>query len=96
MGDIKELDVHSEPGYIIIRRQSGPPVRYPLADLITSADIPDVPIASLTLLTVCANLLMLLIKTLYEREVLEGEDWHDGYDLQYVVETLETNLGSEW
>ena len=37
---IEELDVKSEPGFVIVTRAFGPPAKYPLADLLRAADIP--------------------------------------------------------
>ena len=83
-----------EEGFIVVHRESGPDTRYALADVLRAADIPVLTIESLTLLSTGMHLLMLLIKTLIDRDILD-ETWHDGYDLQYIVEELE-NLGAEW
>lgn len=87
--------VDLEAGYITIDKGSGPPTRYPIANVMRSADVPDVPIASLTLLTKLAEVLVVIVKTLEERGILD-EDFKDDYDLQYIVDTLETDLGISW
>lgn len=95
--NVAELDVHSEPGYIIIRRASGPPVRYPLAGLITPGDIPTgLTYTQVTSLTALANLIVVLIRTLIARDILD-EDFLEKSDLNLddVIEAIE-NMGGDY
>lgn len=89
MPDIKELDVRSKPGYIIIRRASGPPVEYPLTDLITTGDVPTgLTHTHVAALGALANLFAILIRTLIERDILDETfaDHHGMYwDLDHII-----------
>jgi len=98
MPSVAEIDVHSEPGYIIIRRASGPPVRYPLAGLIRAADVPTglthEQVAGVSLL---ANLVVILVRTLIDKGILDetfadslGMDW----DLDHIIYAIEQMGGS--
>jgi len=95
--DIKGIDV-SEPGFITIAGSSGPPTRYPIADLLRAADIPvgltHEQVAGVTYL---ANLVVVLIRTLIAKELLDetfadelGMDW----DLEHIVYALESLGGT--
>jgi len=99
MANIAEIDVHSEPGYIIIQRASGPPVRYPLTDLIRVADVPTgltyTQVASISAL---ANLFSILIRTLIDRGILDetfGESDDDlSLDLEHIIKAIEDMGGT--
>lgn len=93
MADVKGIKL--EAGYITIAGDSGPPTKYPIADVLRAADIPVLTIEKLTLLTKLAELVVVITKTLIEREILD-EDFEDGYDLQYIVDTLEADLATTW
>jgi len=100
MGNIEALDVHSEPGYIILQRASGPPVKYPLASLITTGDMPDdmtpeQTIDMMPVLNSLAQLIVILWKTLMEADIL-GEEYADNWDIQYVEKVLIDDFEAEW
>lgn len=88
MADVKEIDV-TEAGFITISRDSGPPVRYPIADLLRAADIPTgLTHTQVAPITALANLVVILIRTLIERDVLDesfidslGMNW----DLDHII-----------
>ena len=94
---IQEI-VATEPGFLTIRTDSGPPTKYPIADLLRVADIPvGLTHAQVAGITYLANLVVVLIRTLVEREVLDetfadelGMDW----DLEHIVYALEQLGGS--
>ena len=97
MANVAEIDVHSEPGWITIRRASGPPVRYPLAGLITVGDIPTgLTYTQITSLTALSNLIVVLIRTLIARDVLD-EDFLEESDLNLddIIEAIE-NMGGDY
>ena len=91
---IEDLDVRSKPGFITLRKASGPPERYPISELIRSADVPNLTISSLSLLTELADILSVIVKTLIDRDILD-EDFYDGHDLNSLVERLEA-LNADW
>jgi len=94
---IKGIDV-SERGYITIATSSGPPTKYPVADLLRAADIPvgltHTQVAGVTYL---ANLVVVLIRTLIARDLLD-EDFADNlgmdWDLEHIVHALESLGGA--
>ena len=91
---IKEL----EPGFITIDRASGPPVRLPLKDYLRAADIPvGLTHAQVAGVTYLANLVVVLIRTLIARDLLDetfadklGMDW----DLEHIIYALESLGGT--
>ena len=95
--NVQTLDV-TEPGYITIGRDSGPPVRYPVSQLLRVADVPvgltHTQVAGLSLL---GNLCAIIIRTLIDRDILDetfadslGMDW----DLDHIIYALEQLGGS--
>ena len=92
---MKAREIEFEAGYIVVTDDGGRRTRHTIANMVRPVDVPDVPIASLTLLTKTADLLTILIKTLIERDILD-ENFEDGYDLQHVVDTLEDDLSVVW
>ena len=87
-------DIQFEAGFITVTYDSGPPVKLPIADMLRAADIPVLTIDKVTVLTKLADLFMILLKTLIERQFLD-EDFADGYDLDWFLEVLEVDLVSE-
>ena len=98
MPDIRELDVKSEPGFIIVSRASGPPVKYPLADLLRAADIPiGLTYTQVQDLSVLANLLVVLIRTLIARDVIDEafvDDAGMSLNLDALIESIEGQGGA--
>jgi len=86
--------IELEPGFLTITSDGGRKHQIAITDVLRAVDVPDLNIDSLTLLTNLAQVVMVLVKTLVEKEVLD-EELVDGYDLQYVLETLETDLNAE-
>ena len=84
-----------EAGAIITTDESGVRRSYPIANILRSEDIPDVQIASLTLLTRLAQIFFVVLETLVEKEVL-GESLVSGFDLQHVYDTLIDTLDAEY
>ena len=89
--NIKSIVV--EAGALIIQTDSGPPTRYPIADVIRVADVPvgltHTQVAGVTYL---ANLIVILIRTLIERNVLD-ESFIDSlglnWDLDHIIYAVE-------
>lgn len=91
--DVKNI-TFSE-GYITVTYNSGQPIRYSIADVLRAADIPeDLLIASLPLLTKLAQVVMVIVQTLVDNGTLD-ENLIAGFDLQYIRETLVTDLEAE-
>lgn len=90
------LDV-SEPGFITVQRSSGPPIRYPIADILRTDDIPSLTHEQVAGISLLCNLVVVLIRTLIEREILDkdfadslGMDW----DLDHIIYAIEQMGGS--
>ena len=93
MPNVEELELR-EPGFITVHNASGPPIKYPIADLLRAADIPALTQTQVVALKALANLEVILIRTLIEKEVLDetfadslGMDWGLEH-LIYAVEQL--------
>jgi len=94
---VKGVDV-SEPGFITIATSSGPPTRYPVADLLRAADIPvGLTHTQVDGLRLLANLMAVLIRVMREEELID-EDFADsfgmGWDLAHIIYVLEQLGGS--
>jgi len=83
-----------EPGFIVTTDDGGRRTKHAIAPVIRAADVPDLTISSLTLLTTLAQVLMVLTQTLVEQGVLD-EELVSGFDLQYVYDTLIDDLSVE-
>ena len=88
----------TEPGFITIREDYGPPTKFPITDLLRATDIPvGLTHAQVAGVTYMANLLVVLIRTLIAKELLDetfaddlGMDW----DLEHIVYALESLGGN--
>ena len=83
-----------ESGSIVVTTDEGAPRRYMVKDILRAADIPVLTIGSLTLLTTLAQVVMVLVRTLIEHDILD-ENLVSGYDMQYVLDTLTVDLKAE-
>jgi len=96
MPNVEELELR-EPGFITVHNASGPPIKYPIADLLRAADIPALTQTQVVALKALANLEVILIRTLIEKEVLD-ETFADSlgmeFDLDYIVQAVENMGGS--
>ena len=88
-------NISFEPGFIVIETdQGGKGKKYSARDFLQAADIPDLTINSLTLLTALANLVEVLVKTLIQDGVISDE-LVLGYDIAYLLETLKDELTTD-
>jgi len=98
MPNIAEIDVKSKPGFIIITRASGPPVEYPWKDVLRAADIPTgLTFVQIAAITTLANLMVVLIRTLQNRGVLDETFMDDAgmdYSLDALIEVVEKMGGA--
>ena len=85
-------NVEFESGYIVLTDVNGHKTRYPIADVLRAADIPALTYTQVAAITALANLVVILIRTLIEREVLDesfadslGMDW----DLDHLIYAIE-------
>lgn len=85
-----------ESGYIIILTDSGPPTRYPIADVLRAADIPvGLTYIQITAITALASLIAVLIRTLIDRQVLDESFLeNDDLDLDHIIYAIEQMGGA--
>lgn len=85
------------PGHIVITDDAGQRVRQPIGDILRALDIP----AGLTYnqvgaITTLANLIVVLIRTLIDRDVLDDSFLEDGdYNLESIAEAIE-EMGGDY
>ena len=90
--------IETEPGYLILTEDGNRKTMYPISPVLRVADIPTgltyIQVAALKTL---ANLVVILIRTLIEREVLD-ENFADSLgldmDLDHIVAAIEAMGGT--
>ena len=94
MALVKELAF--PPGYIIVTSDSGAPQRVNVKDFLRASDIPvGLTYEQVSAVTTLANLLVVLIRTLIDRDVLNESFLEDGeYDLAAIVQSIEEMGGA--
>ena len=92
------FDFTTEPGAIIITDDAGNKSSWALADMLRAADIPiGLTYTQVAAISALANLVVILIRTLIERQVLDesfadslGLDW----DLDHIIYAVEQMGGT--
>lgn len=89
-------NIEFEAGAIVVHRDAGPPTRYPIADVLRALDIPTgLTYSQVAAITTLANLIVILIRTLIDREVLDESFLEkDDFDLDAIIATVEAMGGS--
>ena len=79
------------PGYITITDSHGRKTAHPIANILRAADIPvGLTYTQVGAITTLANLIVVLIRTLIDRQVLDESFMeNDDYDLDAIIETIE-------
>ena len=90
-------EVIREPGFITYVETNGRSTRYAVADALRAEDIPvGLTFAQVGAITTLANLIVVLIRTLIDRDVLDEQFLEDGeYDLVAIVQTIE-DMGGDY
>jgi len=86
-----------EAGYITIHYDSGAPVQQDVASILRALDIPTgITYSQVSSVTALANLVVILIRTLIDREIL-SESFLEGGDINLddIVEAIE-NMGGDY
>jgi hypothetical protein len=85
------------PGYIILTDGGGRRTQYAVANILRALDIPvGLTYQQVGAITTLANLVVVLIRTLIAREVLDEQFMEDGdYDLSAIVQTIE-DMGGDF
>ncbi len=87
--------VYGEPGYIVVEID-GKKTQYPIADILRAADIPALTYAQVGAIKTLANLVVVLIRTLIARDILDEQFLEEGeYDLAAIVQTIE-DIGGDF
>jgi len=81
-------------GKLLVTPDEGGAREYDLVNYLRAADVPDLTINSLTLLTTLAQVMIILIRTLQDKEIL-GEEFAGDFDMEYMLETLIDDLSAE-
>lgn len=75
-------------GYITITNDEGSPIKYPIADVLRALDIPaGLTYTQVGAITTLANLVVVLIRTLIDRQVLD-ESFADSLGLDWDLDTI--------
>lgn len=89
-------NIEFEAGYVVLTDLGGNKTRYPIADVLRAADIPSITYAQVAQITTLANLVVVLVRTLIDRNVLDEDFLEDGdYNLEDIIETLE-GMGGDY
>lgn len=92
----KVTNITFESGYIVVTKDSGSPKRYNIADMLRAADIPALTYSQVDQITTLANLVVVLVRTLIDRQILDESFLEDGgYNLDDIVETIE-GMGGDY
>jgi len=85
-----------EPGYMVLERNSGAPTRYAVKDILRALDIPTgLTYEQVGAITTLANLVVILVRTLIDRDILNEAFLEDGeYDLAAIVQSIEDMGGN--
>ena len=90
-------NVITEQGFIVITHDNGIPNRFAIADVLRAADIPALTSEQVASIATLANLMVVLVRTLIEREILD-ESFADslglGWDLDHIIYAIEQIGGS--
>jgi hypothetical protein len=86
-----------EKGYITLHDGGANPTRYAIADVLRALDIPTgLTHTQVTGLTSLANMVVVLVRTLISREVINEDFMEEGeYDLTAIIEAIE-KLGGDY
>ena len=86
-----------EPGYMTLVQGSGPPVRHSVSSILRALDIPTgLTYEQLGAITTLANLIVVLIRTLIDRDVLDESFLENGdYNLEEVITSIE-DMGGDY
>ena len=89
-------DIAFSPGYITITNDNGTRTQYSVADILRALDIPaGLTYQQVSAITTLANLIVVLIRTLIDRQVLnESFMENDDYDLDALIESIESMGGA--
>ncbi len=90
-------NVTTEAGFIVVTfENSSIPQRFAIADVLRAADIPSLTSTEVSTIKTLANLVVILIRTLISRGVLNDDFIHGKmeWDLEHIIYAIERMGGS--
>jgi len=93
----KVQSITFEAGALVVQTDSGPPTRWPIADVLRAADIPALTQTQVVAIKALANLVVILIRSLIARDLLDEDFVDDGgmdWDLDHIIYAIEQMGGS--
>lgn len=82
------------PGYIKITEDGGQSHLIAIVDVLRAADIPALTYEQVAAIKTLANLVVILVRTLIDRQILDESFLEEGeYDLADLIETIESMGG---
>ena len=88
------LSVTFESGFIVVDDEASGKTRHSLTDILTAANVPDLNIASLTLLTTLANWVEIILRTLVDAKLI-SEELYITWDLETILNSLKDDLNTD-
>jgi len=87
--------VTTTPGYLVVTID-GKSTQYPISAILRASDIPALTYAQVGAIKSLANLFVVAIRALIEKDLLSDDVLEDGgYDLAAIVQTLE-DMGGDF
>ena len=87
--------LYTEPGYLVIE-EDGRRSQLAISEILRAADIPALTYEQVGAIKTLANLIVVLIRTLIARDVLDEQFLEDGgYDLPAIIQTIE-DMGGDF
>lgn len=87
-------NVELVPGHIKITDDGNKSYLIKITDVLRAADVPNLGINSLSLLTQLAEVVLVIVKALVDREILD-EDLNGSLDFQEVHDRLVTDMAAD-
>ncbi len=86
-----------ESGFIVLVRENNRRTRYPIADVLRALDIPTgLTFSQVSAITTLANLIVVLVRTLIARGVLDDAFLETGdYDLELIKQSI-ADMGGDY
>jgi len=87
--------VYGTPGYIVVEID-GQSTQYSMTEILLAANIPSLTYVQVGAIKTLANLIVVLIRTLIDRDILNESFMEDNdYDLAAIVKTIE-DMGGDY
>ena len=89
-------DITFVSGFIVVTFDSGPPRQYPIAAVLRAADIPALTYSQVASIKALANLIVIVVRTLIDRQVLDESFLESNeMDLDTIIYAIE-QMGGDY